>query len=255
MKIAIITGASSGMGREFARQFTAAEKFDALWVIARRADRLESLAEELNLPLKILALDLCDPACLKEYAAALEAEKPEVSLLINASGFGRFERSDRIALEDQMGMIDLNCRALVAVTHLTLPYMQAGSRILQVGSLSSFQPVPYLNVYAASKAFVLSYSQALGRELKPRKIQVMAVCPGWVKTEFFNRAEQSEQQIVTYFNHWFTAEEVVTYARKCLKKGKSVCVPCWKNRLQVLAVKLLPAKLVMNTWLRQQKLK
>lgn len=253
MKIAIITGASSGMGRKFARQLTAAESFDELWVIARRADRLEELKKELSLPVRVLAWDLTKEENLKAYESVLAAEQPEVSLLINASGFGKFGRYDQIPLQDCMDMIDLNCKALVAVTQLTLPYLYAGSRILQVDSLSAFQPVPYLNVYGATKAFVLSYSQALGAELRDRGIQVMAFCPGWVKTEFFDHAEQTSSSAVTYFNQVFTAEEVVRCALKDLKKGKAVCVPGWRIKLQVLGVKLLPTKWVMKIWLKQQK--
>lgn len=253
MKIAIITGASSGMGREFARQLTAAEAFDELWVIARRADRLEELKQELNLPVRVIALDLTKN--LDQYEALLAAEQPQVSILINSSGFGKFGRYDQIPLQDCMDMIDLNCKALVAVTQLTLPYMTAGSRILQVDSLSAFQPVPYLNVYGATKAFVLSYSQALGAELKDRKIHVMAFCPGWVKTEFFEHAEKTSDNAVVYFNKWFTAEEAVRWGLKDLRKKKTVSVPSRTNQLQVFGVKHLPTRLVMKIWLKQQKKK
>ncbi len=253
MKIAVITGASSGIGREFAYQLTAEEQFDELWVIARRKERLEELKEALPCKVRVIAMDLTDEEALEAYSALLEAEKPQVSLLINAGGFGKFGRYDQIPLQDCMDMIDLNCKALVAMTQRTLPYIPNGGRILQVDSLSAFQPVPYLNVYAATKAFVLSYSRALKAELKERGIQVLAFCPGWVKTEFFNHAYQTSEDAVTYYNKVFTAEEVVKDALKALKKGKDVCVPSWQNKLQVLGVKLLPTKFVIKTWMRQQK--
>lgn len=253
MKIAVITGASSGMGREFAVQIAAQEKFDEIWVIARRKERLEELAKELPLPCRVIPMDLTDEAALQEYSALLEKEQPEVSLLINAGGFGRFGRYDAIPLEDCMAMIDLNCKALVAMTQRTLPYIPKGGRILQVDSLSAFQPVPYLNVYAATKAFVLSYSQGLKAELKDRNIQVLAFCPGWVTTEFFDHAYLTGKDAVTYYNKVFTAEEVVKDALKALKKGKDVCVPSWQNKLQVFGVKHLPTRLVIKTWMKQQK--
>ncbi len=253
MKIAVITGASSGMGREFAIQLTKRESFDELWVIARRKERLEELKELLPCPVRALAMDLTDPAALEEYSALLEKEKPEISLLINASGYGKFGRYDQIPLEDCLGMIDLNCKALVAVTQRSLPYIPKGGRILQVDSLSAFQPVPYLNVYAATKAFVLSYSRGLKAELKDRNIRVLAFCPGWVTTEFFDHAYQTSETAVTYYNKVFTAEEVVKDALKALKKGKDVCVPSWQNKLQVLGVKLLPTRLVIKVWMMQQK--
>ncbi len=253
MKIAVITGASSGMGREFARQLTAAEKFDELWVIARRAERLEELKQELSQPVRVVPLDLTKKECLKQYEALLAEEKPEVSLLINCSGFGKFGRYDQIPLQDAMDMIDLNCKALVAVTQLTLPYIPDGGRILQVDSLSAFQPVPYLTVYGATKSFVLRYSQGLWAELQPRKIHVMAFCPGWVKTEFFDHAEETSNDAVTYFNKWFTAEEAVRIALKDLKKKKLVSVPSFVNKAQTLLVRLLPERIVMKIWLKQQK--
>ncbi len=253
MKIAVITGASSGMGREFARQLTAAEKFDELWIIARRAERLEELKQELSQPVRVVPLDLTKKECLKQYEALLAEEKPEVSLLINCSGFGKFGRYDQIPLRDAMDMIDLNCKALVAVTQLTLPYIPDGGRILQVDSLSAFQPVPYLTVYGATKSFVLRYSQGLWAELQPRKIHVMAFCPGWVKTEFFDHAEETSNDAVTYFNKWFTAEEAVRIALKDLKKKKLVSVPSFVNKAQTLLVRLLPERIVMKIWLKQQK--
>jgi short-subunit dehydrogenase len=253
MKIAVITGASSGMGREFALQISAKEQFDEIWVIARRKERLEELKAELSCPVRVLPMDLTDEEALTQYSALLEQEKPEVSLLINSGGFGKFGRYDQIPLQDCMDMIDLNCKALVAMTQRTLPYIPNGGRILQVDSLSAFQPVPYLNVYAATKAFVLSYSRGLKAELKDRNIQVLAFCPGWVTTEFFDHAYQTSESAVTYYNKVFTAEEVVKDALKALKKGKDVCVPSWQNKLQVLGVKLLPTKLVIKVWMKQQK--
>ena len=253
MNIAVITGASSGMGREFARQLTQTESFDEVWIIARRADRLEKLKNELNCPTRVLALDLTKEECLQAYAALLEETKPTVSILINCSGFGKFGRYDQIPLQDCLDMIDLNCKSLVAMTQLTLPYLQKGSRILQVDSLSAFQPVPYLNVYAATKGFVLRYSQGLGAELKDRGIQVMAFCPGWVKTEFFDHAEQTSNTAVTYFNKTFTAEEAVRAGLRDLRKGKTVSVPSWQNKLQTLLVKFAPTRFVMWVWLKQQK--
>ena len=253
MKIAVITGASSGMGREFARQLTRQETFDEVWIIARRAERLQELAKELPCPARVLAMDLTKKESLSEYEALLKKEEPEVSVLINCSGFGKFGRYDQIPLQDCLDMIDLNCKALVAVTQLTLPYLKKGSRILQVDSLSAFQPVPYLNVYAATKGFVLRYSNALHAELKDRGIRVMAFCPGWVKTEFFDRAEETSNTAVTYFNRTFTAEEAVKAGLKDLKRRRLVSVPGWQNKLQTLLVKFAPTRFTMWVWLKQQR--
>lgn len=252
MRIAVITGASSGMGREFVKQLDAQNTFDEIWVIARRKERLLSLADEVEAPVRPICLDLSAKESYDEYAALLAAEKPDVAILVNGSGFGRFGAFEDITLEDQLSMVDLNDKALVAMTYLTLPYMKEGAQIYQIDSLSSFQPVPYINVYAATKAFVLSFSRSLNVELKKRGIRVLAVCPGWVRTEFFDRAATDDT--ITYFNRYFDADEVVTRALRDMKKGKDVSVCGFSIRAQVLLTKLLPHRIVMKIWCMQQKM-
>lgn len=254
MKIAIITGASSGMGRELAIQISGKEKFDEIWVIARREEALCSLQKEIRTKVRPLSLDLVKKESYEEYAALLKKEKPEVRLLANCAGFGKFGRYDSIPLTDCMDMIDLNCKALVAVTQLTLPYMKKGAKILQMDSLSAFQPVPYLNVYGSTKAFVLSYSRALNRELKGRGIRVMSVNPGWVRTEFFEHATKTDGAAVTYYNVMYEARDVIrTAVHDLYHAKKDVSIHGLTVKLQVLGVKLLPHKLVMNIWMKQQK--
>ena len=253
MNTAIITGASSGMGREFVKMTAARGDVDEIWVIARREDKLKELQKEVKVPLHILPLDLLKAESYERFQAELDARRPNVTFLVNASGFGRFGRNDQIPLQDDLDMIDLNCKAMVNITKRTLPFMPKGAHIIQVDSLSSFQPVPYLGIYGATKAFVLSYSRSLNVELKERDIKVMAFCPGWVKTPFFDGAETYSKDAVTYFNKLFTAEEVVRVAMKDSAKGKDVCVPGLSVKLQVLGTKLLPHKLVMAIWMKQQK--
>lgn len=253
-RIAIITGASSGMGREFVLQLPQWERFDELWVIARRAERLEALKDEVPLPIRPISLDLTDPDALRHYADLLETAKPNVGLLANISGFGRFGRYDQISLEDCLRMIDLNCKALVSMTQLTLPYMKRGAKLLNLDSLSAFQPVPYINVYGSTKAFVLSYTRALSRELRPRGIRVMSVNPGWVKTEFFDHALQTSSDAVTYYNKLYEAKDVMATALKDLyRTKKDVSIHGFPVRMQVRLVKLLPHSLVMHIWMKQQK--
>lgn len=254
MRIAIITGASSGMGREFALQLSQWETFDQLWVIARRAERLEELKDKVPFPVRVLAMDLTDPDSFARYQALLQAEQPEVGLLVNCSGFGKFGTYAQIPLEDSMKMIDLNCKALVMITELTLPYMKQGGKIVELDSLSAFQPVPYLNIYGSTKAFVLSYSRALNQELKPRGIRVMAVNPGWVQTEFFDHAMQTSNDAVTYFNKMYQPQDVVATAlRHLYRTKKDISIHGAPVRWQIRLVKLLPHSLVMKVWLKQQK--
>ena len=255
MKIAVVTGASSGMGRQFALQLSGYVKVDELWVIARRTEPLERLKEELDIPVRPISLDLCKEESIAVYRQLLEEEKPDVKLLVNAAGFGKFGDFDAISLEDDLRMIDLNCKSLVAMTRLTLPYMKAGSHILQLDSLSAFQPVPYISTYGATKSFVLSYSRAVGAELKPKGIRMMAMNPGWVKTEFFNHALQTNgEDRVRYYNKLWEAKDVVATGLKDLyKTKKDYSVHGLSVRNQVRLVKLLPHSIVMKTWIGQQK--
>ena len=253
MKIAIVTGASSGMGREFVRQLHNYIQPDMIWAIARRQSALEALAAETAIPVRPIVLDLGRVSAFQSLAAMLEEEKPEVELLVNAAGFGKFGDFDGIPLEDDLNMIDLNCKALVAMTRLCLPYMHRGSHILQLDSLSAFQPVPYITTYGATKAFVLSYTRACNAELKPRGIRMMAMNPAWVKTEFFNHAFQTNNR-VQYFNYVQEADDVVAVGlRDLYRSKKDMSIPGFGVKLQVLGVKLLPHKLVMKTWMNQQK--
>ncbi len=251
MRIAVVTGASSGMGREFVRQIEKTDTFDEIWVIARRKDRLLSLAEEIKTPIRAISLDLSLSESFEEYKALLEAETPDVAVLVNGSGFGKFGAFTDIPLGTQLEMVDLNEKALVAMTYLTLPYMKNGGKIYQICSLSSFQPVPYIGVYGATKAFVLSFSRAIGRELKKTGIRVLAVCPGWVRTEFFDRAVTDDT--ITYYNRYYDADQVVARALRDMRRGKDVSVCGFPIRAQVLATKLLPHRLVMAIWCKQQK--
>ena len=149
----------------------------------------------------------------------------------------------------------MSCKALVLMTRAVLPYMHRGSHVLQLDSLSAFQPVPYITTYGATKAFVLSYSRAMNRELKKEGIRMMAMNPGWVKTEFFNHACQTnDENEVQYYNYLWEAKDVVATGLKDLyKTRKDYSVHGFPIRMQVRLVKLLPHGMVMRTWLSQQK--
>ena len=255
MKIAIVTGASSGMGREFVLQLPSYVQVDEIWAIARREQALETLKAECAVPVRPISLDLCKEESFDALAALLEQEKPDVKLLVNAAGFGKFGSFEKVTPEEDYRMIDLNCKALVAVTRITLPYMHTGSHVLQLASNSSWQPVPYITTYGATKAFVLSYSRAMNRELKSKGIRMMSMNPGWVKTEFFNHALQTNADgEVQYYDRLYEAKDVVATGLKDLyKTKKDYSIHGFPVRMQVRLVKLLPHSLVMNTWLGQQK--
>ena len=254
MNIAIVTGASSGMGREFVLQLHDYVQVDEIWAIARRAEALETLKAEVSVPVRPVCLDLADSSSFTTLAAMLEAEKPNIRLLVNAAGFGKFGAYYKVTPEEDGRMIDLNCKALVLITRLCLPYMQRGSHVLQLDSLSAFQPVPYITTYGATKAFVLSYSRAMNRELKKDGIRMMAMNPGWVKTEFFDHAFQTNDGEVQYFDRLYEAKDVVTTGLKDLYHSKKdYSVHGLPLQTQVRLVKLVPHSIVMNIWQSQQK--
>lgn len=253
--IAIVTGASSGMGREFALQLSQYVQVDEIWAIARRAEALEALKSEVTVPVRPICLDLLDSKSFETLESLLEAEQPNVKLLVNAAGFGKFGAYHKVSVQDDCRMIDLNCKALLVMTRMVIPYMQPGGHILELDSLSAFQPVPYITTYGATKAFVLSYSRAMNRELKDKGIRVMAMNPGWVKTEFFNHAFQTNGDgEVRYFDRLYEARDVVAVGLKDLYRSKKdYSVPGLPVKMQVFLVKLVPHSMVMNIWLNQQK--
>lgn len=170
-------------------------RFDEVWVIARHEKALEELRDQVPYPIRPLALDLTDRRSFQTYADALAEEPVEVGLLVNASGFGKFRAVVDTPLETNLNMVDLNCQAVMALCQLTVPYMPRGGQIINIASVAAFQPIPYINVYGATKAFVLSFSRALNRELRSQGVRVMALCPFWTRTAFFDRGHRRRRRI------------------------------------------------------------
>ena len=250
MKIAVITGASSGMGREFVYAIDKEFELDEIWVIARREEKLRELNDRCRTAVRSVALDLLERESYQKYKEMLETEKPEIQVLVNAAGFGLFGTFTEMDMDKQLDIIQLNDQALTAMSHISIPYMPAGSHLVNLASNSSWQPVPYINVYGASKAYVMSFSRALGVELQNRGIHVMAVAPGWIKTEFFDHAVHDDT--IKYYDRYYTAEQVIERAMKDLRKKKAVSILGLPVRMQVRMVKHLPVSLIMKIWCRQQ---
>ncbi len=256
-KIAIITGASSGMGERFCYEIDKLG-LDEIWGLALKTDDVEKMQTELKTPFKFFDLDLTKEESFTIVENALKAEKDAcVEWLVNASGFGKFGRYDEINMQSQLGMIDLNCKALTHMTLMCLPFMKEGARIVEFGSVAAFQPIPYIAVYGASKAFVLSFSRAMNRELKHRKISVSCLCPFWTKTPFFDRATKinSDHHVIRKYVAMYDPNKLIKKAMKGALKRKEVIMYGFMARAQTLLVKLLPHKLVMSVWERQQKFK
>lgn len=250
MKIAIVTGASSGMGREFVYAIDKEYILDEIWVIARRRERLEELQKDCRTKIRPLALDLTDRQSFSVFENMLKQVQPQVQILVNGAGCGLFGEFAKMDLYTQLESIDLNAAALTALTHISLPCIPAGGHIINIASNSSWQPVPYINVYGATKAYVMSFSRALGVEVRSRGIHVMTVAPGWIKTEFFDHAIHDDT--INYFDRFYTAKQVIDRAMKDLKKNRTVSILGFPVRMQVRLIKFLPVSLVMKIWCRQQ---
>ena len=254
MSVAIITGASSGMGAEFAKQMRDRLGITDFWLIARRKDRMEELRDSLGVNAKIIEADLTTEDGIEAIRGALEAERPSVKYLINSAGFGNFGAFDEIPESDVVKMIDLNVKATVLLTHAVVPYMKRGGRIIQLGSGSCFTPLPHFNVYSSSKVFVLHYTKSLNYELKPYGIRATCFCPGWVETPFLPKSLDAPGAYVPKkMKPLLNVERVVTGCVKASVKGKAMYVTNWYTKLQHLLFKILPDPILTKLWLGMLK--
>lgn len=253
--IIIITGASSGMGREFVRQIDSHfPNVDELWLIARRKEKLKEIAASCNHKCRVLAYDLCDRRAQEELADIITNEQPKITLLVNSAGYGILgpfcdmtveTSADSHACTEQMGMVDLNCTALTFMTHLCIPYMKRGSRIIQLASSAAFLPQPKFAVYAATKSYVLSFCRALNEELRKQGIHITAVCPGPVDTEFFERAEKGNNRLFIKQFVMAKPDKVVAKALNDALNKKEISVYSLPMQAFYIASKILPHKLML----------
>lgn len=252
-KIAIITGASSGLGTEFALQIEKNLYVDEIWLIARRTEPMKDLAEKFQKSRGVtLALDLTNQGDLLFLEGKLKDEMPTIVCLVNNAGFGKIGPFADLGREEQMRMVNLNISALTFLTHICIPFMKAGSKIVQVASSAGFCASPYFAVYAATKAYVVSLSEALHYELKDRGIHVMAVCPGPVATEFFSVAQKNEYMKdkvgeAEPFNKFLmaSAHQVVERALLDLGRNRKFSIFGFPIKLFLFALPFLPRNLVM----------
>ena len=253
MGIAIITGASSGLGAEYIK--AAAEicpEIKTFWLIARRKERMEEIAAGFpEKEFKILPMDLANSENLESLSEVLKAEKPEISLLINCSGFGLMGDTDSTDYTRQISMVDVNCRALTAIANMCIPFMQKGSLMVNIASIAAFVPIAGMNVYAATKAYVLSFSKGLRRELKKKGVKVLAVCPGPMNTEFFGVAGISVEAIENRSNlltalPWVNPQKATRRSLKLGKRGRSVYTPRLIYKFYRVIAALIPHSIFMK---------
>jgi len=248
MRIAIITGASSGLGEEFALQMGSYfSDIDEVWLIARRREKLEALTEKLHgIETTVLPLDLCDTSSFTVFAEKLAAEKPDVRLLINNAGIGFLGNVGEGDVSRQVNMTKLNMTALTAVTHLALPYMSKGSRIINVSSIASFCANARMTVYSSTKAYVSSFTRGLALELKSRGIFVTAVCPGPMATEFLGIGGIAGNSRTFETLPYCNPKKVVAGTLKASKAGRVFYTPTFFFKLYRVLAKILPHALVCH---------
>lgn len=247
MSIAIITGASAGLGQSFFRSLQARHPdLEGIWLIARRRERLEALGADSPIPVTVLALDLTDPAAYDLLAARLAEQKASVRILINNAGVGELDNVADSTWPVQSRMVDLNCRALTAVTTLTLPYMERGGFVLNVCSIASFCPNTRMTVYSSTKAYVMSFTKGLREELKPLGINALAVCPGPMKTEFLAVANITDRSKTFQTLPYSDPDKVADRAVVLAGKGRCVYTPLLLFKVYRVLAKLLPHCVMMQ---------
>lgn len=242
MKIAVISGASSGIGRAIAIELDK-KNLDELWLVALDMEGLKSLSSELKTKNKLFDLNLLESSSFDVIKNALEEHKPTVSYLVCSAGIGFNGNFELITEKNISLMINLNCLALTLMTKCVEPYLDSGSRIIEIASGSGFAPQPGFAVYAASKSYVINFSRALGKELRSKKIYVTAVCPGPVDTSFFASLDNVKEYKKKFV---ISPQKVAKKAIKAADKKKALSVPSLSMKLFHLASKILPTSLLLK---------
>jgi len=244
--VALVTGASSGIGEQFA--YALAGEGYTLALTARRKDRLDAVAAEARRrgapEVKIFAADLSQRDAAPGLYGDITAGGLRIELLVNNAGFGTRGRFDHLPLERELEQIDLNVTALVALTHLFLPDMIAARQgtVINVSSTAAYQSVPFMANYAATKAFVLSFSLALHYELAGTGVNVMALCPGVTRTEFQAVADNAVAMVPSFA--YMDARTVVAQALRAAKKKRAICINGVMNNVTAEVQRLIPRRLV-----------
>lgn len=248
LNIAVITGASSGLGEQFALKINALRpEIEEIWLIARREERLKAIASKLSKKVKIISLDITDSKALEKYTSLLSEEKPNIKLLINNAGFGKLGNFNNMSAQDSGAMIRLNCEALTVITALSLPFMGENSEIINSCSIASFAPNTRMAVYSSTKAYVMSFSRALREELKTQKINVLAACPGPMDTEFLSVAGIEKGSSHTFDTlPRVKPDDMAEKSLKASKKKKAVYTNKAFYKFYRILAKLLPHSLVMK---------
>ena len=246
-KIAVITGASGGLGKELVRQII--NDVDEVWSIGRNLSKLEAMKEEFGVKIIPLQMDLSDIKSYDILSGKLESEGGasalQISWLINNAGAGRFAPSTDFSTEELAGGITTHCTAIASICNICIPYMKAGDHIVNIASQSAFCPLPYMNLYAATKAFVYSYSRALREELHETGIVVTTICPGWIKTALLPETLNGRK---VNFPFLVTADKVAAKAIRDARRGKALSIYRFAVRYVSWLQRHCPSSLSIRVW-------
>ena len=243
MRIAIITGATGGLGMGFVQAIAAMDEIDEIWAVGRNARKLSELKDAFEKVVPVEA-DLAKDG-ISFLEEQIKEKTPDVRYLVNNAGIGYFGAFEKMKREEVKAFCRINCSVPAELIAATLPFMQNGARILNISSASSFQPNPYLSVYSASKVFLKNLSRAVGVELKPRGINVTCVCPGWVDTGMLPRTKDGKE---INYGGMISVEQVVKKALKDSMRGKDMSVPGLFAKYFRIYSKVMPTGLIMRQW-------
>ncbi len=248
MRIAILTGASSGLGRAFAERIHAIfPEIEEIWLVARRAERLEALAAESDAARMVpVPCDLLEEESYLQLLERLAREQPKVELLINNAGCGFLGAFAESSEDEQLRSVDLNVRALTRLTRAVLPYMPRGARVLNTSSIASFSPNPNMAVYSATKAYVTFFSRALNDELRESGRSCTAVCPAPMNTEFLTLGRVAGNSRMFERLPYETVEEVSLGALKAARARRAVYTPRAFYRFYRFLCRILPDALLIR---------
>lgn len=249
-RIALVTGASSGLGREFVKRIDAGDtgSVDEIWAVARRVDRLDALVRTCSTRVRPFCLDLSDPMSFDIIEGALaETEDANVTLLVNNAGFGVFGDFALGKRSEASDMLSVLIKAPVELMYRTLPHMQSGSRIINVASVAAFLPQPRLAVYAAAKRFILDITRALDAELGSVNIHATALCPKFMKTEFLDAAGDADvARKMSDVIGFERIDDAVAAALRASRAGRSLCIPSWDMKAYYVASRVVPYPLALK---------
>ena len=242
-RVAIVTGATGGLGMEFVSSVNSRDDIEEIWAIGRNTDKLNALSSSFS-KVRTICADLLDNG-MELVANKLTNERPDVRLLINNAGVGYLGLYEEMDSQKIQNFCNLNCTIPSMLITLVLPYMREGSGILNISSASSYQPNPYLALYSASKVYLKNLSRALYVELKPKQINVTAVCPGWIDTEMLPKENNGKKIKYTGI---ISAKKVVSKALNDNLKGKDMSTPGLFSKYFRFYSKVTPTRIVMSQW-------